>query len=287
MSLDSKYNIIKMNYDHLPGLMRLKELAHWNQTEDDWRIFIDNYAAHAFVVMNESMVVGSATAVNYQNQAAWIGMVLVHPEHRKRGIASELMRQVIASLQGCRSIKLDATPVGREVYLRLGFKDEEEVIRFTTQEALPVNLHAMEVVSVIPAKNCGVISDFDRKVFGCDRSVLLEGLYHNQPELSFLICDAEDVKGFCLGRQGSEYYQIGPVSATSAEDAGHLIGKVLLQLRGKRVMVDLPSRHLPELGDDLAAAGFVKQRSFIRMYLNINHPTDWDKYFACAGPEFG
>ena len=50
MALDAKYILARMNNSHLPELMKLKELALWNQIETDWSIFIDNYADHAFVV---------------------------------------------------------------------------------------------------------------------------------------------------------------------------------------------------------------------------------------------
>lgn len=287
MALDAKYILARMNNSHLPELMKLKELALWNQIETDWSIFIDNYADHAFVVTKGTHVVGSAAAINYQNKAAWIGMVLVHPEHRKRGIASELMQQVIVSLQACQSIKLDATPSGRKVYLNLGFEDEEEIIRLSAKNVTSTNLNKIDTSAVISADHCSKILDIDQNIFKCDRSILLKTFYNNQTAKSYTICNSEKIEGFCLGRQGSEYYQIGPVGATSPEAAKKLISKALHDLSNENVILDVPTRHLPELDNILSSAGFVRQRSFIRMYLNANHQINWNNYYVCAGPEFG
>jgi len=59
-------------------------------------------------------------------------MVLVDPEQRRLGIGSRLLRHAIAWLQarGVAAVKLDATPLGRKVYVQLGFVDEYGLARY-------------------------------------------------------------------------------------------------------------------------------------------------------------
>ena len=41
----------------------------------------------------------AVTTIRYGNTVGWIGMVLVHPDFRRLGIGSKLLREAIAYLQ--------------------------------------------------------------------------------------------------------------------------------------------------------------------------------------------
>jgi GNAT superfamily N-acetyltransferase len=289
MIAGSSYRIIGMRPEHLAGLMRLKSLARWNQTEADWLLFIERWPEHAFAAVHQDEIVGSAAAVNYDNRAAWIGMVLVDPEHRRRGIAGELMRTVIRSLPDCRSIGLDATPAGRPVYAGMGFTDGEPLTRYVAEKVLPPSRTGLRsvAVTVAGAEDFGVIAALDRRLFHADRAGVLERFFHRAPHLALVAGTGPEIAGFCLGRPGERYTQIGPVAAASAPAGDALLEQALIQLRGSPALIDLPSRHLPAWGERLCAAGFVEQRSFTRMYLRNCHPIDMASFYAAAGPEFG
>lgn len=289
MIADSPYRIVGMRPEHLAGLMRLKSLAGWNQTEADWRLFIERWPEHAFAAVHQEEIVGSAAAVNYGNRAAWIGMVLVDPEHRRRGIAGELMRTVIRSLPDCRSIGLDATPAGRPVYAGMGFTGEEQLTRHVAEKVLPPSRAAEPgvAVTVAGANDFDAIAALDRKLFQADRAGVLESFFRRTPQLALVAGTGPELAGFCLGRPGEHYTQIGPVAAASAPAGDALLERALIQLRGRPALIDLPSRHLPTWGERLRAAGFVEQRSFTRMYLRSCHTIDMAGFYAAAGPEFG
>ena len=58
-------------------------------------------------------------------------MVLVDPQHRRRGIATRLMETALAYLdEKVAVIKLDATAEGNPVYEKFGFKTESLVERW-------------------------------------------------------------------------------------------------------------------------------------------------------------
>src|SRR5207253_338766 len=65
-------------------------------------------------------------------RAGWVGMVLVDPEFRRRGVATALMGAALDHLRrrGVTTVKLDATPAGRSVYERLGFEPESLLRRW-------------------------------------------------------------------------------------------------------------------------------------------------------------
>jgi ribosomal protein S18 acetylase RimI-like enzyme len=92
---------------------------------------------------------GTATTIRYGDRFGWIGMVLVHPDYRRFGIGTQLLKGAISRLQQCgvRCIKLDATPMGRKVYVPLGFVDEYELSRY---EGTPTGLASSAADDVVP-----------------------------------------------------------------------------------------------------------------------------------------
>jgi GNAT superfamily N-acetyltransferase len=149
---------------HLPDLIRLSTVAGWNQTEQDWRRLLDLEAGGCFGVEADGCIAASATVITYGRDLAWIGMVLTLPEYRGRGFATLLMRRCLefCNTRGIRTVKLDATEMGRPVYARLGFEEECEVQR--RSGTLP------------SAEPRPPVFDFelDRLAFGADRRRLLE-----------------------------------------------------------------------------------------------------------------
>src|SRR5919205_549146 len=84
----------------LPAAMRLKESAGWNQTEEDWLRLLRLEPRGCFAASSGGRLVGTATTTTYGRELAWVGMVLVDPEFRRRGIASLLMDAALSYLDG-------------------------------------------------------------------------------------------------------------------------------------------------------------------------------------------
>jgi hypothetical protein len=64
--------------------MRLKEIAGWNQTAEDWTRFLEASPEGCFVVEADGAVHGTAATITYEDKFAWVGMVLVDPCWKKR-----------------------------------------------------------------------------------------------------------------------------------------------------------------------------------------------------------
>src|SRR4026209_418202 len=117
--------------EDLPFADAVRALAGWNQTIADWERFLAAEPGGCFLAEWDGVPAGTATTIVYGPAVAWIGMVLVHPDHRRRGIGRALLERCIEHLRerGVRCIKLDATPAGKQVYDGLGFKDEWTLTR--------------------------------------------------------------------------------------------------------------------------------------------------------------
>ncbi len=80
-------------------------------------------------VDEEGKVAGTVATVRYEDHFSWIGMVLVDPARKRQGIGIQLLREALQILSGEETVKLDATPEGRQIYLQLDFVDEYPLTR--------------------------------------------------------------------------------------------------------------------------------------------------------------
>src|SRR5262249_4260446 len=117
--LTIKKSLTSSELDDVGALVRE---ARWNQLAADWRIFIECgrlYAVHG----EAGRIVATTATLPYGGRFSWISMVLVGGEHRRRGLATMLLRQAMADMAAAKLVPvLDATPDGRPVYRKLGFE---------------------------------------------------------------------------------------------------------------------------------------------------------------------
>ena len=269
----------------IPAALRLKELARWNQTEDDWRRLIQLEPRGCFCATAAGRVIATTTTIRYGCELAWIGMVLVDPDYRRRGIATQLMQEALDYLGqvGVAAVKLDATPEGRPVYEKLGFAVESLIERWEGVAGSFVSTCA-----TLDAATLREALDIDGRAFGADRSSLIELLIDEACTAPLVVREpGGPVKGYALARSGTAAAYVGPLVASAADVAIDLLDGMLSQLSGQRVYIDLNT----DFGtgrDILAARGFVKQRDLIRMSHGEKSAAGCSaSVFAIAGPEFG
>jgi hypothetical protein len=197
-----------------------------------------------------------------------------------------LMRHVLEELKDLPSVKLDATPAGREVYLRLGFKDEYILTRWLCDQPAIAERNFSDV-RPMTGNDVQAVLDLDRQVFGAERSELVDYFRREQPAFARVLIKENQLAGYCLGRKGFSYYSIGPVVAPDVADARKLISSVMTQVRDVLIIIDVPQQH-EGLAEWLAGAGFRKQRDLIRMYYGSNEwPGMPEIQFSILGPAFG
>lgn len=250
--------------------MELKNLAGWNQTERDWQGYLAFEPDGCFVAERAGRPAGTATSLRYGPQLGWIGMVLVHPRARRCGIGTRLLRCVIEHLQerGTVTIKLDATDLGKKVYVPLGFRDEFELSRFEGV-ALPVAGAMDSAVQALRDEDLAAVVNFDAPRFGVPRPAVLRSLAARNPEWC-LVCRARTgIAGYLLAREGHAAVQLGPWVALDSASAAALLDAFLLRASGRRVLVDTPHPNIAG-GSLLRSRGFVVQRTFTRMHLGPN-----------------
>lgn len=290
--------------DVLAGVA-LSDAAGWNQTADDWSLFVRHGVAIGRRSARSELVATAAT-LPVGGALAWISMVLVARDWQHRGLATQLLGECIAHLRAQhRTPVLDATPAGEAVYRRLGFAPGFGFARWARPAPVgaacapaawaeragrAVGDAGRHRVREATAADLPEMLALDRAASGLERAFLLRNFLARQGTRAWVACDPDGTAtGFALARLGRHAAQIGPLSATNAEQASALFDVALSSTRGT-VYVDLPAPR-DTIATWLTDVGFAVQRPFVRMALADDLPDcvaqPSARLFAMAGPEFG
>ena len=266
----------------LAGCLALSKSANWNQNEADWRLML-GFGRGWGIELEDGTLAASTLVLPYGGSVAWIAMVLVLPEHRRKGFASRLLKRALRenATSGHTSI-LDATPAGREVYRQEGFKDTWGFKRFSLSTPSSEISQAKSIRKMNP-DDWPRILELDRKAFGADREGVLRNLAQRLPQAA-LVTDG----GFVLAREGREAVQIGPLVARDERSARELLAAALRQINSPVYLDLLDSRQETRMW--LEERGFAFQRPFTRMVHaqgRVVAPGDASLVHCPAGPELG
>ena len=272
----------------LEACLGLSQSAGWNQLREDWALFLSFSSRGCFVACTGDRLVGTLTSIDYEGRFSWIGMVLVHPDQRRRGMGTLLMRAALDALASCETVKLDATPAGRTLYAQLGFVDEYELGRLVSAQPEWGPAEPAEA-DLAPLRRADLdeVAAFDAPVFGVARRHVLQAWYERTPQAAFVLRRGGQVAGFAMGRPGANFATIGPVIARTEADARTLARAVGLHLGEGPQGLDIPAGH-PGFRTWIDARGFAFQRPLIRMYRGPNrYPGMPGQQWAVLGPEVG
>src|SRR5262245_31002104 len=114
--------------------------AGWNQVAADWRLMLTLGRGYG-VRGRDSNWIASALALPL-GPVCWLSMVLVTQPIRGQGLGTRLLTRLIAEVEASGAAAgLDATELGRPIYLPLGFRDVYSLSRWhaplAVREALP------------------------------------------------------------------------------------------------------------------------------------------------------
>ena len=295
------FEIRRLVDDDLPFAQQLSGIAGWNQTKADWRRLIDLGGEGCFLIQCDGQRAGTATTIVFADRLAWIGMVLVHPSFRRRGLATMLLRRCLEHLRSGRCIgcvKLDATVEGQPLYAKLGFQHDYQLARWegNVAELLVGSAFGdadLSVARVIEVSRSDDWLERDRRVFAADRNCLLRRLATES-----LAAIEIPGHGYGMLRAGSRAVYLGPLVAADDATGRKLVAQLLMSLR-QRAGADLKSPQVDRVYWDIprsnAAAerlaqqlGMVQQRPLVRMWTgDANIADDPSSQWAIAGPETG
>lgn len=263
--------------------LRLSRQAGWNQTESDWLRFMNMEPEGCFVAELDGCSIGTTTICIFDD-VAWIAMVLVDKDARGQGVGTKLLKHSLDHLEGrqVKTVRLDATHLGRPVYEKLGFVPEYELARF--EGTARRDKTALAVVEAVPELFADMI-EFDRQMTGTNRKKMLSRLFEEFLRDIRIITQGDTIEGFITMRPGANAIQVGPCTATT--NAGPaLLSDALNRCDGKTIYIDMPTNNVPAV-KIVESSGLKIQRRFIRMCRGRRIKDNIEAIWASSGPEKG
>jgi GNAT superfamily N-acetyltransferase len=264
---------------------RLVVAAGWNQTADDWRMFLEDGRLWG-CKGDDGQVIATAAAMPYR-RVGWISLVLVDDRWRRRGLATRLTQRAAAELDEAGLVPmLDATPAGREVYLRMGFRDVWPLTRWASDAPSPSGQRPAQGVRPLATADLPALAAFDLPCFAGGRERVLARLARRSVGFACVQQRSGKVHGFLLGRAGRLATQVGPVIANDLDAATALLEFALGRITGAAI-VDVPDSRR-DLAAWLGERGFARQRTIVRMVRGAAPLLDsQERLYAAAGPDLG
>lgn len=259
--------------------------AGWNQNLADWRFMLGHGWAIG-VADAGGRWLASALALPLGRHLSWLGMVLVTEPARRQGLGTRLLKHCLARVEADGAAAgLDATALGRPVYLPLGFRDLYRISRWHIERPVPAASTPPGVgLRPLDAADIERVAAFDSQHSTLQRGYILAHLRQRQPGLAWIAESDGVIVGYVVGREGRTATSIGPIVAADGAVARALAGRALAAA-SRPCLMDVPDRH-----DALAAwlrdAGATAPRYFIRMLRGEAPGLEDDRHvFALAGAE--
>lgn len=253
----------RLRKEDLDGAVRLSTQAGWNQTPADWLRLLDISPEGCFAGRLDGALVATATLASYGTRVHWIGMVLVDEACRGKGFGGTMLARTVEhgrSLGG--TVGLDATDLGRPVYLKQGFVDVAPIDRWRGELQVRGGRADLELLD---RSNFDEIVMLDHLASGADRSDLLLHLMH-EPGVLGVVSRRDTVAGFAFLRPGLNVSHVGPIVATDAKIQGELLDRLAQLAAGTTVLLD--ALRAAETSALLESHGLSVSRRLMRMTLD-------------------
>ena len=110
----------------------------WYDIRPIHKFYLEAPYCETYKIEIEGELVSVGTVI-YHDDVAWLAHILVHENHRKKGLGRAISKHVLdaALNKGIKTVYLKATDMGAPVYAKLGFEVETEYLiykEFNTEQ---------------------------------------------------------------------------------------------------------------------------------------------------------
>jgi|GEM_PF-4471021 len=268
---------MRFSVSDAPLLTDLSGSIGWPHAEAQWREMLSSENAVFYGRKQDGRAVSSTGMFSY-GAIASLAMVLVRPEYRGRGFASEAIKACLARFAAGMPVMLAATEYGYPVYKKFGFKTVSSLRRLSGRPNINDIASARTIRRAESADKNAVFS-FDAVAFGADRRAVLGPFLRN--------CFIAEHEGKLCGFSCVRGAAVGPLAATDTDTALALFFAAARQAQGSGIFIDVPSPQ-QEFINALERLGMRETASLPVMLLNAgNLPGDRTRLFAFASRALG
>lgn len=263
----------------------------WNPGHFDADVFWQTDPDGFFALEHNGEMIGSGSAISYDDQFGFMGFFIVKPEHRGKGMGGQLwltMRDTLkARLKPDTAIGIDGVFAMQQSYAKTGFVFSHRNLRMEgVAESKFENTEDGATISPFAADDIESLMDADARWFGCKRQRFLSAWLHMKDSHSLVYKTATEILGYGTIRPCQNGFKIGPLFAARAEIADQLYLALTAKVAGQVVYLDVPEINNEAMA---LAAKHKLSESFgcARMYLGAAPALDYSQIYGVTTFELG
>lgn len=257
----------------------------WNPGRADASLFWATDPEGFLMAEMDGEPAGAISAVRYGPHFGFMGLYLVPPDLRGRGIGHSLWLAALARLAG-RTVGLDAVEEQEDNYAGWGFRRAYRHLRMAGA-ATSIALPPEEQERIVPAADVArsEIEALDASTFPAPRAGFLSR-WIAPPHTALAAVTDGHVRGFGVARPCVVGHKIGPLVADDAGTARAIVGALAARTGDGPVMLDVPEANTAAvaMAEEL---GMVPVFECARMYMGEVPALRMGRIFGVGTLELG
>ena len=208
----------------------------WNPGRHDAACFYEADPEGFLVGALGEEIVSTISAVRYGSVYGFVGLYIVTPEHRGKGLGYALWREAMHRLERIRTIGLDGVLAQQANYAKSGFAIAHRNIRYECKGGGTVPSGVLPIAKV-PFDR---LLAFDTQCFSTPREVFLRAWISQPDAFGYAAVDASGVYGYGIIRPCLQGYKIGPLFAESESVAATVFSALAAHASDGPLYLDVP-----------------------------------------------
>lgn len=234
------YSVERLREEKIRDVVSLSSYIGWDYNREEIETIFN--AGIVYGVWNErEELIASAAIILYEETLVSIGMVIVHPDYKGRGIGKAIMNSCMNSVSACTPIMLIATDEGKPLYEKLGFRAVSYVSKYicNSYNATDHCVGNDDYMMNYEEGDLEEIIKIDEYAFGTNRKAFLKKRIIQSEQCIVVKGKEQKVLGYGLSVQTPENRIIGPVVAKNDEMAIDIVHYLAKGNNGK-LRMDVP-----------------------------------------------
>ncbi|HFK1546290.1 TPA: GNAT family N-acetyltransferase [Bacillus albus] len=255
--IELEIRVKRLREKQIGDIVALSSYIGWDYNREEIETIFSSGIVYGGWNEREELI-ASAAIILYEEKLASIGMVIVHPNYKGRGIGKTITNACMKSVSAQTPIMLIATDEGKPLYEKLGFSTVSYVSKYICN-SYNVNNYCMRHEDyIMNYQECDLeeLIKLDEYAFGTNRKEFVTKRIM-QSEQCIVVKDKEqNVLGYGLSIQTPENKIIGPVVAEDDAMAMRIVHYLAREHHGK-LRIDVPEGK-NDFMNQLESVGFQK-----------------------------
>ncbi|PFE56912.1 GNAT family N-acetyltransferase [Bacillus cereus] len=238
--IELEIRVERLRKGKIEDIVALSSYIGWDYSREEIETILNTGIVYGVVNEREELI-ASAAIILYGETLVSIGMVIVHPDYKGRGIGKIITDSCVKSVSAQTPIMLIATDEGKILYEKLGFRAVSYVSKYICN-SYNANDHCVGNEDyMINYEECDLekIIKIDEYAFGTNRKAFLKKRIIQSEQCIVVKDNKQNVLGYGLSIQTSENKILGPVVAKNDAMAMRIVHYLAREHHGK-LRIDVP-----------------------------------------------